>query len=82
MSLFRIKDRVAEGGHDVPAADVRRRFTRSVSNFFYTYRPLSDTWMLFDNSAATPVLAAKGDNGDVIVENEELYLKIYGRYKI
>jgi len=38
--------------------------------------------MLFDNSAATPVLAAKGDNGDVIVENEELYLKIYGRYKI
>ena len=76
LSLFRIKDRVAEGGHDVPAADVRRRFTRSVSNFFDTYRSLTDTWMLFDNSGPAPVLAAKGDNGTVIVENGELFEKI------
>ena len=76
LSLFRIKDRVAEGGHDVPAADVRRRFTRSVSNFFNTYRSLADTWMLFDNSGPAPVLAAKGDNGAVIVENAELFEKI------
>ena len=34
LSLLRIKDRVLEGGHNVPSGDVRRRFTRSISNFF------------------------------------------------
>ena len=76
LSLLRIKDRVTEGGHDVPAADVRRRFTRSISNFFNTYCSLADTWMLFDNSGASPVLAAKGYNRAVIVENAELFEKI------
>jgi len=78
LSLLRIKDRVAEGGHNVPIHDVRRRFSRSISNFFRTYRSLADTWMLFDNSGASPVLAAKGNNGLCVIENNELYLKITG----
>ncbi len=40
LALARIKDRVAEGGHDVPSQDVRRRFIRSSINFFKLYRPL------------------------------------------
>jgi predicted ABC-type ATPase len=46
---------VALGGHDVPADVVRRRFGRSLSNFFALYMPLADEWTLFDNS--TPPLA-------------------------
>ena len=78
LSLLRIKDRVADGGHNVPANDVRRRFTRSIYNFFHTYRSLADTWMLFDNSGPSPVLAAKGNNGDSFIENIELYKKMAG----
>ena len=33
LALFRIKERVAEGGHNVPEADVIRRYSRSIENF-------------------------------------------------
>ena len=49
------------GGHDVPAETVRRRFDRGRRNFFTLYRPLADTWRLYDASAITgPRLAATG----------------------
>lgn len=34
LSLRRVSERVRKGGHDVPAADVRRRFRPSGRNFF------------------------------------------------
>jgi len=55
LAVRRVKLRVAQGGHDVPADVVKRRFGRSLSNFFTLYMPLADEWMLFDNS--TPPLA-------------------------
>ncbi len=58
LALARIKDRVAEGGHHVPTHDVRRRFKRSINNFFTLYRPLLDSWMLFNNTSAAPSLIA------------------------
>ena len=50
LAIERIKERVLEGGHNIPDIDVRRRFTRSISNFFRLYEPLLSTWMMFDNS--------------------------------
>ena len=43
---------MALGGHDVPSDVVKRRFGRSVHNFFNLYAPLADEWTLFDNSSA------------------------------
>ena len=63
LAIQRIKDRVAEGGHNVPVEDVRRRFYRGVNNFFNIYEPLLDSWMIFDNSMARPALIAKRKNG-------------------
>src|ERR1017187_3942550 len=34
-SIQRVRERVAQGGHDVPDADVRRRYTRSLTNAGY-----------------------------------------------
>jgi len=31
-SYFRVKQRVAEGGHDVPSEDIRRRYKRILKN--------------------------------------------------
>ena len=58
FSLSRVRERVAEGGHDVPEADVRRRFERSIRNFLQHYRQLADMWTLFDNSYETPEIIA------------------------
>jgi predicted ABC-type ATPase len=58
LAIRRVKLRVALGGHDVPPDVIRRRFGRSLNNFFNLYVPLSDEWALFDNSSsvqATPV---------------------------
>lgn len=50
ISLYRVRLRVSQGGHDVPEAFVRRRFPRSRENFWNLYRPLVNSWQLLYNS--------------------------------
>ena len=56
LAIRRVKLRVALGGHDVPPEVVRRRFGRSLKNFFGLYLPLADEWALFDNSTSHQAL--------------------------
>ena len=76
LALNRIKDRVANGGHDVPAQDVRRRFSRGMSNFFRFYKPLADSWMIFDNSVVEHRLIAEGKSDKTRVHDEEIFRRI------
>ncbi|MCE5264174.1 MAG: zeta toxin family protein [Deltaproteobacteria bacterium] len=73
LALKRISERVRAGGHAVPPEVVRRRFARSVPNFFHLYRPLLDSWMLFDNSADLPRLIAKEESGILTVGDDKLF---------
>jgi predicted ABC-type ATPase len=59
LALSRIAARVRQGGHDVPRADVMRRFTRGWENFERVYRPLADVWTVYDNSGREPRLLEK-----------------------
>ena len=56
IALKRIAERVKQGGHNVPAKDVLRRFARGWKNFCGIYRPLADTWAVYDNSGEVPRL--------------------------
>lgn len=49
LALNRIRNRVALGGHDVPEADVRRRFARSHANLPAAISR-SNVTMLYDNA--------------------------------
>lgn len=60
LALQRIAARVEQGGHDVPRIDVLRRFHRSWYNFQTLYRPLADTWSVYENSGDTPLLLEEG----------------------
>lgn len=60
LALDRIHVRVLRGGHDVPEETVRRRYYRSVTNFFDLYQPLANTWLLCDNSRSELVEVARG----------------------
>ncbi len=51
LHIRRVADRVRSGGHDVPEADIRRRYQRSLVNFFELYQPLSSRWSIYDNSS-------------------------------
>ena len=50
QALDRIASRVVDGGHDVPEADVRRRFARSLSNLPAAIAR-SDIARLYDNAS-------------------------------
>lgn len=76
LAIARIKERVTEGGHFVPAQDVRRRFDRGLNNFFKLYETLLDSWTLFDNSKAKPVLIAKSKGGHRQILEKELFAMI------
>lgn len=60
LALQRIAARVRQGGHDVPRADVVRRFDRSWKNFRDFYRSLADVWAVYDNSGEVPRLLEEG----------------------
>ncbi len=65
LAVRRVKLRVALGGHDVPTDVVKRRFGRSLDNFFKLYAPLASRWAIFDNSRsphARLVATSEGDN--------------------
>jgi predicted ABC-type ATPase len=59
LALRRIAARVRQGGHNVPRADVLRRFDRGHVNFARIYRSLADTWAVYDNSGPRPRLLEK-----------------------
>jgi predicted ABC-type ATPase len=60
LALRRIAARVKQGGHNVPRADVLRRFTRSWENFQNVYRLLADEWTVYDNSRGKPRVLEQG----------------------
>ena len=55
LALRRVAARVRQGGHDVPRADVLRRFQRGWQNF-PAYRVVAHAWAVYDNSGPAPIL--------------------------
>jgi len=76
MALARITDRVRRGGHDIPENVVRRRFHKGLQNLFTRYRPVLDSWMLFDNSGTVPQLIAREELGELQVFDQALFARI------
>ncbi len=62
IAIARVATRVAQGGHNVSSAVVRRRFDAGLRNFEKVYIHLVDLWEWYDNSGNTPQLISAGDN--------------------
>lgn len=65
-AIRRVRQRVKEGGHHVPADDIRRRFSRSIAHLLNDYAPLADRWFLWDNSAPPAKLLAESATQTII----------------
>lgn len=76
LAILRVKERVEQGGHNVPTENVRRRFERSIEKFFKEYRFLSDKWVLFNNEGLIPQMIAQKQNNHIDVANRILFKKI------
>lgn len=55
-SLRRVALRVANGGHGVPEADIRRRFGRSLANLEELYKPIVDRWEVWESQPGERIL--------------------------
>lgn len=55
-AIARVAQRVRQGGHNIPEATIRRRFTAGWENFERLYAPQVDAWALYNNSGPQPVL--------------------------
>jgi len=75
-TLNRIRQRVHEGGHNIEADVSRRRFFKTIQNFFSIYRPLCDTWKLIANDGEAPRLLSVEKDGKLAIRDEKAVEKI------
>jgi len=62
FAIRRVERRVRFGGHDIPAATIRRRFQRGLENLRNHDLGIVDEWSIYDASANPPILLDSGDN--------------------
>lgn len=56
MSKLPVAERVTHGGHNIPLADIERRFPRSLANLLDLFSHQVDACRCFMNSDTSPVL--------------------------
>ena len=62
LAVERVKQRVFQGGHNIPEPDIRRRFARGRNNFHRKYCKIVDFWQIFDAGNWPPTLTDEGTN--------------------
>ena len=78
FSSQRVRHRVLEGGHDIPAEDIVRRYPRSIRNLF-DYAEVCDHTFCFDNTGNHIVSIFEKKFGQSIeVQDMERFTKIQG----
>lgn len=62
MAIARVRNRVREGGHNIPEDVVRRRHAAGWRNFEQVYKELVDEWVLYDCTGTVPLLIERKRN--------------------
>lgn len=72
VAVQRVARRVAQGGHNVPEPDIRRRHTAGVRNLFGLYHRLADNCMVFEVASRPPKLVARseGEEWQIILSRQ------------
>jgi predicted ABC-type ATPase len=73
MCKRRVAERVAHGGHDIPAIDIERRFFRSLSNLFGAYTASVTRTRCFMNQFKPPKIVFENCDGKVLVKDSKYY---------
>ncbi len=80
-SIRRVANRVIQGGHNVPEADLRRRFRLGLQNLFSLYRPFLDTWNVYLN-ADDATLVAHGTPDALHINHIELFESFVSEFNL
>jgi predicted ABC-type ATPase len=78
LHVARVAQRVAEGGHDIPEAVIRRRYYGSMARLAGALRLVHGA-TIFDNSALRPIMLARISRGVVEVNDLTLGLPMHAQ---
>lgn len=73
MSRQRVAERVAHGGHDIPAKAIDRRFARSLHNLFTDYAPRASRARCWLNSEEQPRAMFMQQGNEVVVHDVDTH---------
>lgn len=76
MSKMRVAERVAHGGHNIPIADIERRFQRSLQHLLVDFSLLVDSTHCFMNSDSQPDLIFEQHGSERNIINSNLYHRL------
>jgi predicted ABC-type ATPase len=77
LAIERVKIRVKEGGHNIAEDVIKRRYINGIKNLFNLYLPISDYWMVIDNSENPFKLIANGNSiNDIQINDNNIWTKI------
>jgi predicted ABC-type ATPase len=75
-TIRRIRQRVVEGGHNIAEEVSRRRFFKTIQNFFSVYRPVMTTWKLIQNELPGPRLVALEKHGRLVIRDPAQFAQL------
>jgi len=71
LACERVRERVNLGGHNIPKDVIYRRYVKGLRNFFNLYKPIANTWTLYNNS--------EFGNAEIIAEGNQMNDKIFNQ---
>ena len=80
LAMTRVKTRVKEGGHNIPAEVIERRYYTGLKNLFHLYIPIVNNWLLVDNSGEEFQVIAEGSENEIIIKNKDIWSKLIQKY--
>ncbi len=81
IAIMRVRERIMMGGHSVPEETIRRRYNSGLKNFFALYKPLADSWQLYDNSnSALDLIADENNKGQLTIKKTNVWTHLQEIY--
>lgn len=74
LAIYRVQQRVNEGGHNIPKGIIERRYFRGIENLFRLFFNEVDYLVIFDNSSPEPELVAEKRTAVNIFKKEKYEL--------
>lgn len=76
LAIQRVRNRVLNGGHNIPEDVLRRRYKMGILYLFDTYLPLCDNWIIADNTHPPFTVVAEGNLERTLIKDENKFKKI------
>ncbi len=80
FSMRRVRERVEQGGHDIPVEDIKRRYARVMRNLGELGK-ICDDVVCYDNTRSERAVIFSVIDGEMTIENASLYAEIVKNFE-